>query len=249
MVFDSLNIDQSLMDQFYYHSSRKLLWPIFHGLWQYAKECSTAWAGFVKVNNLVAEHLANRLSKNANVVIHDYNFLLVPNKLKQLRPDVCISYFHHIPWNSQAFQLFRYRLQILNSLKNCDHVYMHIPYYINELYRSFNENMVASVIDYQSSMPKFNVSRTSVCCENYSSRIQLGERSVSCYAEPMPINTNVMDEYKELVKKEYTNKDKTTYLVISRIDYTKGITELLDHLYHTLITQCYVPHRKIGIGS
>ena len=46
----------------------------------------------------IADRAAQVASEGATVWVQDYQLQLVPRMLRDLRPDLVIGYFHHIPW-------------------------------------------------------------------------------------------------------------------------------------------------------
>ena len=51
-----------------------------------------------RVNQRFAEAAAEQAAQGATVWVHDYQLQLVPRMLRELRPDLRIGFFHHIPF-------------------------------------------------------------------------------------------------------------------------------------------------------
>ena len=74
------------------------IWPLYHDVIappQYHREW---WEAYVKVNRRFAEAAADVVAPDGTVWVHDYQLQLVPQMIRELRPDVTIGYFHHIPF-------------------------------------------------------------------------------------------------------------------------------------------------------
>ncbi|HRN29665.1 MAG TPA: trehalose-6-phosphate synthase, partial [Terrimesophilobacter sp.] len=57
----------------------------------------------------------------ATVWVHDYQLQLVPRLLRELRPDLTIGYFHHIPFPPYGiFSQLPWRRQIIMGLLGAD---------------------------------------------------------------------------------------------------------------------------------
>ncbi|NED56001.1 trehalose-6-phosphate synthase, partial [Micromonospora aurantiaca] len=56
------------------------------------------WDAYVRVNKRFAEAAAKVAAKHAIVWVQDYQLQLVPSMLRELRPDLRIGFFLHIPF-------------------------------------------------------------------------------------------------------------------------------------------------------
>lgn len=118
------------VESFYHVTSKEAFWPILHGFKDKYNYDPVDWPTFREVNWAFAEAAAAEAAQGAIVWIHDYNLWLVPGYLRQLRPDVRISFFHHTPFPSpDMFNVLPWRAEIVDSLLACDVVGFHIPRY------------------------------------------------------------------------------------------------------------------------
>lgn len=99
-------IDPGLFAQYYEGFANQVLWPIFHGLPEYAVAGSQDpgptdwWQAYQSVNLVFAKRIAETAGHAALVWVHDYHLLLVPGLLRDLRPDLRVAVFLHIPFPS-----------------------------------------------------------------------------------------------------------------------------------------------------
>ncbi|GAA1238067.1 trehalose-6-phosphate synthase [Kitasatospora nipponensis] len=99
-----LDIDPEIFDLAYNGVANSTLWFVHHLL--YATPTSPAfdagftkgWAAFEAYNAAFARALADEAAPGAAVLVQDYHLTLVPALLRELRPDLRIGYFLHIPW-------------------------------------------------------------------------------------------------------------------------------------------------------
>jgi trehalose 6-phosphate synthase len=128
--------------RYYDDISNSVLWFLQHNMLNapihptFDQALWDAWEhGYVKVNRLFAERLADEASRSEKAplfMIHDYHLYLVPGLLRAYRPDALIQHFTHIAWPSpdQWRQLPpSVREPILQSLLGCDVVGFHCPRY------------------------------------------------------------------------------------------------------------------------
>jgi trehalose 6-phosphate synthase len=80
------------------------------------------------VNRRFAEATARAAAQNATVWIQDYQLQLVPKMLRELRPDLTIGFFLHIPFPPvELFMQLPWRTAIVEGLLGADLVGFHLP--------------------------------------------------------------------------------------------------------------------------
>lgn len=125
-----LPLTSEQVSSFYHVSSKEAFWPILHSFKEKYNYDPVDWPTFREVNWAFAEAAAREARRGARVWVHDYNLWLVPGYLRQLRPDVTISFFHHTPFPAaDMFNVLPWRKEIVESLLACDVVGFHIPRY------------------------------------------------------------------------------------------------------------------------
>jgi trehalose 6-phosphate synthase len=99
-----LDIDPVTYDRAYNGIANSTLWFVAHLL--YATPTTPAfderfrreWASYASYNAAFAEALAQEAAPGAAVLVQDYHLSLVPQQLRELRPDLRIGHFSHTPW-------------------------------------------------------------------------------------------------------------------------------------------------------
>ncbi|MFT4010260.1 MAG: trehalose-6-phosphate synthase [Nocardioidaceae bacterium] len=116
------------IEEFYEGFSNASLWPLYHdGVAKpvYHREW---WDAYVRVNRRFAEATAQIAAKEAMVWVQDYQLQLVPAMLRELRPDLRIGFFLHIPFPPpELFQQLPWRRQVLEGLLGADIVGFQLP--------------------------------------------------------------------------------------------------------------------------
>jgi trehalose 6-phosphate synthase len=107
---------------FYYEGfSNDTLWPLYHDVIQPPTFHRQWWDAYQRVNRRFADAAAAQAAPGATVWVHDYQLQLVPRFLRELRPDVRIGYFHHIPFPPlEIFAQLPWRLQVVEGLLGAD---------------------------------------------------------------------------------------------------------------------------------
>jgi trehalose 6-phosphate synthase len=99
-----LAIDATTFRNAYNGIANSTLWFLLHMLWDLGREPNfdgawrRQWASYVRYNEAFAQALAAEAAPRARVMVQDYHLLLVPRRLRELRPDLRIGHFTHTPW-------------------------------------------------------------------------------------------------------------------------------------------------------
>jgi trehalose 6-phosphate synthase len=97
------------------------LWPLYHDVIVPPEFRRPWWQAYLQVNERFARAAAEQASYGATVWVHDYQLQLVPAMLRELRSDVRIGYFAHIPFPGyEIFAQLPWRRQIVEGLLGAD---------------------------------------------------------------------------------------------------------------------------------
>lgn len=109
------------VELYYEGFSNDTIWPLYHDVIAVPRYSRPWWEAYVRVNRRFADAAATVAADGGTVWVQDYQLQLVPKMLRELRPDVVIGYFHHIPF--PAYQLFSqlpWRRSVLEGLLGAD---------------------------------------------------------------------------------------------------------------------------------
>jgi trehalose 6-phosphate synthase len=116
------------VERHYEGFSNATLWPLYHDLVAKPEFHREWWDSYVEVNQRFAEKAAELANEHALVWVHDYQMQLVPQLLRQLRPDLRIGFYLHIPFPpAELFQQLPWRRQLLEGLLGADLVGFQLP--------------------------------------------------------------------------------------------------------------------------
>jgi len=114
--------------EFYEGFSNATLWPLYHDVVAKPEFHREWWDSYVDVNQRFAGACAEHAAEGATVWVHDYQLQLVPAILRDLRPDLRIGFFLHIPFPpGELFSQLPWRRQILEGLLGADIVGFQLP--------------------------------------------------------------------------------------------------------------------------
>jgi trehalose 6-phosphate synthase len=128
MTLDPMPLSADEIEAFYEGFSNATIWPLYHDLVAKPEFHREWWDSYVDVNRRFAERAADRAAKNATVWVQDYQLQLVPQLLRELRPDLRIGFFLHIPFPpAELFQQLPWRRQLLEGLLGADLIGFQLP--------------------------------------------------------------------------------------------------------------------------
>ncbi|RAY16086.1 trehalose-6-phosphate synthase [Actinomadura craniellae] len=109
------------VELYYEGFSNTTLWPLYHDVIAPPVYKRRYWDAYVAVNRRFAEAAAGVAAQGAMVWVQDYQLQLVPAMLRQLRPDLRIGFFLHIPFPPpELFHQLPWRRQIIEGLLGAD---------------------------------------------------------------------------------------------------------------------------------
>lgn len=198
--------------EYYEGFSNGTLWPLYHDVVAPPQFHREWWDSYVAVNQRFAKAAARVAKRKATVWVQDYQLQLVPAMLRELRPDLRIGFFLHIPFPpTELFQQLPWRRQILEGLIGADLVGFQLP--------GGAANFTRLVRDRVGHRTK-------------GSTIFLPDgRTVSARAFPISIDANAFEALARSPKVEARAAElraslgnpKQVLLGIDRLDYTKGL--------------------------
>jgi trehalose 6-phosphate synthase len=123
---DGINIlpvalSEQELQEYYEGFSNDTLWPLYHDVIAQPSYHREWWESYVRVNRRFADAAAGAAARGAVVWVHDYQLQLVPAMLREVRPDLVIGFFNHIPFPPYGiYSQLPWRRQIIDGLLGAD---------------------------------------------------------------------------------------------------------------------------------
>jgi trehalose 6-phosphate synthase len=116
-----VGLSEAEVRDYYEGFSNGTLWPLYHDVIAPPEFHRAWWDSYVRVNRRFAEAAARQATTAAVVWVQDYQLQLVPGMLRELRPDLRIGFFNHIPFPGyEIFAQLPWRRQIVQGLLGAD---------------------------------------------------------------------------------------------------------------------------------
>ncbi|HEX9833861.1 MAG TPA: trehalose-6-phosphate synthase [Mycobacterium sp.] len=252
MLLCPVSLSAEDIAEYYEGFSNAALWPLYHDVIVKPIYHRQWWDRYVEVNRRFAEATAKTAAERATVWVQDYQLQLVPKMLRQLRPDLTIGFFLHIPFPPiELFMQMPWRTEIIEGLLGADLVGFHLP------------GGAQNFLILARRLVGANTSRATIGVRSRFGEIDVGFRTVKVGAFPISIDSTALDQQSRSrairqrakgIRSELGNPRKIL-LGVDRLDYTKGIdvrlkafSELLDEHRakrdDTVLVQLATPSRE-----
>jgi trehalose 6-phosphate synthase len=203
------------VEGFYSGFSNRTLWPLYHDAIRAPEFKREWWWPYVDVNRKYAKAAASVAKRGDMVWVHDYHLQLVPKLLREMRPDLRIGFFLHIPFPpEELFAWLPWRQQLLEGLLGAD------------------------VIGFQTYAGAQNFARSArdlTLAEGTGAELHYQGRRVRVASFPISIDAGWFEQIAALPAtaraaqqiRERLGEKRKILLCVDRMDYTKGIENRL----------------------
>lgn len=197
-------LDAREIEGYYYGFANSVLWPLAHGRRDLVPDNFAEWWGiYVSVNEKFAHRLAALATVGATVWVHDYHLMLVPQVLRELRPDLKIGFFLHTPvGDPQEISNFFFAKSLLNGLAAADLLGLQTTADAANL-----QNLAGALGMADDTFKAMRVLPISINPDPYLLPEAATHRAATAYSETA------------------VNKQQKLFLSVDRLDYAKGIIE------------------------
>lgn len=206
--------------EYYEGFSNATLWPLYHDVIVKPLYHREWWDRYVVVNRRFAEATSRAAARGATVWVQDYQLQLVPAMLRDMRPDLTIGFFLHIPFPPvELFMQMPWRTEIVEGLLGADLVGFHLPGGAQN-FLFLSRRLIGA-----------NTTRGAVGVRSRYGEVELESRVVRVGAFPISIDSSALDQtarHRDIrrrakeIRAELGNPRKVL-LGVDRLDYTKGI--------------------------
>ncbi len=212
------------IDGFYYGFSNRTIWPLFHYFLEYSEFELDFWDTYKSVNQKFADAIIERSDEGDTIWVHDYQLMLVPQMVREKRPDTSIGFFLHIPFPS--FEIFRtlpWREEILEGLLGSDLIGFHTYDYERHFLSS-----VRRLLGLEVSFNEIYMDNRAIKVDSFPMGIDYKKFHDAALAHEQKYNEDRSDFQLRLDSHRASAPDTKLILSIDRLDYSKGIAKRLN---------------------
>lgn len=214
LVAVSLSVEE--VQEYYEGFSNGTLWPLYHDVIVPPEFHREWWDAYVRINRRFAEAAAEVAAEGAVVWVQDYQLQLVPAQLREMRPDLRIGFFLHIPFPpGELFAQLPWRRQIMQGLLGADLVGFQ------------REGAATNFLDI--------AGRYTSARRVSSNQVVIDGRKVTAAAFPISLDVDEIEALaadeavraRATAMREELGSPEHVLLGVDRLDYTKGIRHRL----------------------
>lgn len=217
--FYPVNLNNSEINDFYFGLPNKCLWPLFHYFIEYSVFSKAHWETYVAINQKFAAAVLENISAGDTVWIHDYQLLLCPKIIKDLRPDVTVGFFLHIPFPSfEIFRTFPEREALLEAVLGADLIGFHTYDYQRHFLSS-----VKRILRLEVNFNKITLGIREIVVNTFPMGIDYEKFNVAAKVQLTKKNSRKSELKKQIERHKKASKNSKLILSIDRLDYTKGV--------------------------
>jgi len=197
------------------------LWPLYHDVVATPRFERSWWDAYRRVNERFADASAQVAAQGATVWVQDYQLQLVPQLLRDRRPDLRIGFFLHIPFPpAELFAQLPWRRPVLEGLLGADVVGFQTAGSAENFRRVAARLTEATADD------------APITTDGASGTVTAPDgRTIAVGAHPISVDSGDLDamaredataERAATLRRELGDPE-TVLLGVDRLDYTKGI--------------------------
>ncbi|MFJ8578628.1 trehalose-6-phosphate synthase [Micromonospora sp. NPDC093277] len=191
------------------------LWPLYHDAVEQPEYHRRWWEAYQRVNQRFARAAAEAAEPGALVWVQDYHLQLVPGLLRELRPDLRIGFFMHVPFPPpELFMQLPRRAELLRGMLGADL----IGFQRAQAAHNFAQ-LVVKVLGLPATDRQINVDERVVRVGAFPVSIDTAEMAA------LAARPEVADRARRL-RQDLGEPDRVI-LSVDRMDYTKGIEQRL----------------------
>lgn len=202
------------VEDYYEGFSNSTTWPLLHYMSNYFHYKAKWFRAYQAVNEKFAEVILKEAKEGDRVWIHDYQLMLLPQLIKEKRPELKVGFFLHTPFPSyEIFRIHPDREALLEGLLGADLIGFHTYGYLRHF-----RSTVLRILGYESTMD-------GIFKDQHLTKIGVFPIGINSKAFEDTLND---ENYHETLKKfRYEYHERQVVLSVERMDYTKGIPEKL----------------------
>jgi trehalose 6-phosphate synthase len=197
------------------------IWPLYHDVIAPPVYSRRWWHCYVEVNRRFATTVAAHSAHGATVWVHDYHLQLCPTMLRELRPDLRIGFFNHIPFPPyELIAQLPWRKEVIEGLLGADLIGFQTADGADNFLRACRR-----LTDHHTQGSIVHVKADG----------EAGARTARAAAFPISVDTeelsalaqrpDVVQRAREI--REEVGNPECLFLGVDRLDYTKGILHRL----------------------
>ncbi len=219
-----VGLTEKEVEGFYFGFSNRTIWPLFHYFLEYSEFELDFWNTYKTVNQKFADAILEQAGEDDIIWVHDYQLMLVPQMVKEKRPNTSIGFFLHIPFPSyEIFRTLPWREEVLHGLLGSDLIGFHTYDYERHFLSS-----VRRLLGLEVSFNDIYLDNRVIKVDSFPMGIDYKKFRDAAISHEKRNKDNKSDLQRKLDDHKASAPDTKLVLSIDRLDYSKGIAKRLN---------------------
>ncbi|MEM6863965.1 MAG: bifunctional alpha,alpha-trehalose-phosphate synthase (UDP-forming)/trehalose-phosphatase, partial [Bacteroidota bacterium] len=219
-----VGLTEKEVEGFYFGFSNRTVWPLFHYFLEYSEFELDFWNTYKVVNQKFADAILEQADEDDIIWVHDYQLMLVPQMVKEKKPNTSIGFFLHIPFPSyEIFRTLPWREEVLEGLLGADLIGFHTYDYERHFLSS-----VRRLLGLDVSFNDIYLDNRVIKVDSFPMGIDYKKFEEAAIANAKRSKGNKSDLQQKLDNHKASAPDTKLILSIDRLDYSKGIAKRLN---------------------
>ncbi|UII79108.1 bifunctional alpha,alpha-trehalose-phosphate synthase (UDP-forming)/trehalose-phosphatase [Flagellimonas sp. CMM7] len=219
-----VNLTEKDIEGFYFGFSNRTVWPLFHYFLEYSEFELEFWDSYKAVNQKFANAIIEKSNEEDTIWVHDYQLMLVPQMVKEKRPNTSIGFFLHIPFPSyEIFRTLPWREEILEGLLGSDLIGFHTYDYERHFLSS-----VRRLLGLEVSFNDIHLDNRVIKVDSFPMGIDYKKFKDAAISHGKNTKEKRSDFQQKLDSHKASAPDTKLILSIDRLDYSKGIAKRIN---------------------
>ena len=227
---------------YYVNMCNGTLWPLLHYFPGRVEFDDRSWPAYCEVNRRFADTVLERTVAGDRVWIHDFHLFLLPQLLREARPELEIGFFLHVPFpSSEIWRIVPQREELLRGLLGADYLSFHTADYL----RHFRDSCLRVL----------GLGANPDSIQSEGRRVALGVDPLGPDVATFQAVLDTEAVAGQMAQFAQRWGDRRLLLSVERLDYTKGILHKLrsfarllelepERCQDTVMLQVLVPSRE-----
>ncbi|MDT7830242.1 bifunctional alpha,alpha-trehalose-phosphate synthase (UDP-forming)/trehalose-phosphatase [Pricia sp. S334] len=216
-----VNLTEDEIDGYYYGFSNRTVWPLFHYFMEYTEFEQEFWDAYKAVNRKFADAILAEAEDDDTIWVHDYQLMLVPQMVREEKPDISIGFFLHIPFPSyEIFRTIPWREELLEGLLGSDLIGFHTYDYERHFLSS-----VRRLLGLEVSFNDISLDHRIIKVDSFPMGIDYKKFSEAAKKNEESSEKGKSELQKRLDTHKKADPEAKFFLSIDRLDYSKGIAK------------------------
>lgn len=213
-------LDEEQVENYYLGYSNQALWPLCHNVMEHVRFRDRFWNAYRDVNTTFAHAIVEEAGDREGLVwIQDYHLALAPQIVREVRSDLRLGHFWHIPWPAwETFRVCPQKIELLEGLLANDLLGFHLDSFVTNFLSTCVRELDAFVdwgkraIVYHGHMTHVKAFPISIDVERFEAMAESDETAARI----------------EAIRSAFGLEGQQIGIGVDRLDYSKGILERIE---------------------